>query len=278
MKHLIAWATVAAIALCSCAQAEQDAATATEVMPAPAPQAEVSTKRFAAESDEMTAAKAPSATPKSIPTERKIVRNGQMDIETTDIGATQKMVYNAVQNLGGYISADSREQQDARISQTFDIKVPFGRFDSLVMLMNKHAKYVDRLEVSSQDVTSEFIDTEARVRNAKALEVRYLQYLRESKNQKETLEVERELTNLRTEIESAEGRLRLLQNETSYSSLHLLVYQPKHSSQRFGGKFVDAVVGGWDFLMRLLLVIFSLWPLILLGSLGYLGFKRFRKK
>lgn len=74
-------------------------------------------------------------------------------------------------------------------------------------------------KVTGQDVTEEYVDLEARIHAQRAVEEQYLAVLREAKTIPDILAVQQKLGEARTEIERAEGRRRLLENETSLSTI-----------------------------------------------------------
>jgi len=78
---------------------------------------------------------------------------------------------------------------------------------------------VSNEKVTGQDVTEEYVDLEARVRAQRAVEKQYLTILEQAKTIPDILAVQQKLGEVRTEIERAEGRRRLLENETSLSTI-----------------------------------------------------------
>ena len=84
------------------------------------------------------------------------------------------------------------------------------------------------MRVDSQDVTEEFYDVEARIRNKKKEEDRLLELLDTATGELEDiLAVERELSRVREEIERVEGRLRVHKDLTSLTTINLSVTEVK---------------------------------------------------
>ena len=73
--------------------------------------------------------------------------------------------------------------------------------------------------IDSQDVTEEYIDITARLKTKKELEARYLELLKKANKVEEIVSIEKEIGNLRSDIESIEGRLRYINNAVAYSTL-----------------------------------------------------------
>ena len=124
-------------------------------------------------------------------------------------------------------------------------------------------------------MTEEFLDVEARLKNKKELEARYQEILKQAKNVKEILEIERELNTLRSDIESMEGRLKYLQNQVSLSSIQITYYKELTKRTAFGQKFAQGFRSGWTNLIWFLVGLVNIWPFLLLLGLGIFGLKRY---
>ena len=84
------------------------------------------------------------------------------------------------------------------------------------------------MQADSRDVTEEYFDVEARIRNKKSEEARLLKLLDDrTANLKDVLEIERELSRVREEVERMEGRMRVLQDLTALSTVKLHVEEVK---------------------------------------------------
>lgn len=85
--------------------------------------------------------------------------------------------------------------------------------------MAAFATRVQNRSVTGEDVTDQFVDTEARLRTLRATEARLLEFLKAARNTEEALQVNEQLTNLQGEIEQASGRIQLLKQSTSFSTI-----------------------------------------------------------
>jgi hypothetical protein len=77
------------------------------------------------------------------------------------------------------------------------------------------AARVDREEIKSEDVTRQYVDIDARLRNMRAEEERYLEILKRAATVKDTLDVTQHLADVRGRIEQAQGEMNLLTRSTS---------------------------------------------------------------
>jgi len=112
-------------------------------------------------------------------------------------------------DVGGYLAVRS----DTAIT----IRVPREKFSDALAQVEKTGDVVHR-EVTAEDVTDQFVDLDARLRNAMAMRDR-LQDLLKKANTKEALEIEIQLERVMGEIESMEGKLKLLKDKIAFSMI-----------------------------------------------------------
>jgi len=210
--------------------------------------------------------------------ERKLIKNGNLSFETDNLPATRQKVLYAVKANSGYISDDQETRSDDRISHTLQVRVPAAHFDTLLNTITKGVSHFDYKQINVSDVTEEFIDVSARVKAKKEMETRYLALLKQAKTVSNMLEIERELGNIRAEIESIEGRLRYLTDQVAYSTLSVTYYEKIHSQTAFGKHFREGFRNGWNNLVWFFIGIVNLWPFLLLAGIGIWLFRRWRKK
>jgi hypothetical protein len=112
-------------------------------------------------------------------------------------------------DMGGYLA----QKRDREIR----IRVPRARFEPTLAAIDKIGDVLHR-DIEAQDVTDEFVDTEIRIKNARAMQVR-LKALLEKANVKEALELEKEMRRVTEELELLEGKLKLLKDKIAYSTI-----------------------------------------------------------
>jgi len=208
---------------------------------------------------------------------RKVIREGSIRFESKDANGTNKFISGIAKDLKGYISKDEVRDYTDRIEHSLDVRIPVEQFDVLLSKISSHAGKLESKDISSRDVTEEFIDVEARLKTKTALENRYKELLNQANNVNEILAIEKELGKLREDIESVEGRLRFLKDNVSMSTLTIVYYQKTSSSFGFRTKIVSAILNGWNTFLLFLVGITHLWIFIILSIIGYLIFKRVRK-
>lgn len=196
--------------------------------------------------------------------ERKLIKTGDVSFETENLAQTQLNILNAVKSLDGYISSDNEYRSYYQMNHTLTIRVPADNFDKLISIISEGVENFDNKSIDVQDVTEEYIDIVARLKNKKELETRYLQLLSKANTVTELLEIEREIGNLRAEIESIEGRLNSLKNRISLSTLTVNFYKEIPNKTAFGEKMADGISNGWNNLMWFFIGIINIWPFVLI--------------
>jgi hypothetical protein len=244
-----------------------------------------SKQRFATESifevaDEEDIAKMevlPTAQPAQ-PLERKLIRNGRLSFRAKEVKSTKMEIEKQVKALDGYINNESQNNYDDRLSYEQTIRVPAARFDELIQKIEALASHVDNRTIDTDDVTEEFIDVETRLATKKDLEKRYRELLAHASKVEELLSVERELSNVRSEIESMEGRLNYLKNQVALSTLVVTYYEEKNAEFGFGSKVMASFGEGWSNLLYFFIALLNVWPFVILMAIGVVVFLKIRKK
>ena len=227
----------------------------------------------------------PEATEKSLNQEqtpvsdRRIIKEGEISFETTDNNETRNLINKSVKEFKAYISQDNVTDLKYRIENRITIRVPSENFEALLTKITESAKELDSRNISATDVTEEYVDIESRLKTKKELENRYKTLLNKAGTVEEILKIEKQIGDLRTEIESIEGRFKYLNDRISYSTLTIVFYERTNSSFGFSSKFGQAVKNGWDNVLWVLIGLVNLWPfLIILAVVVFIFLRKRRNK
>jgi hypothetical protein len=106
------------------------------------------------------------------------------------------------------------------------LRVPEPMFEKTLEQVRKLATLREE-GITGEDVTDEFVDTEARLRALRKLELRLMGLLEQSAKLNDLLQVEQEVARVNGEIERFEGRLRYLRERTAMSTITLTVQAPE---------------------------------------------------
>jgi len=219
--------------------------------------------------------------------DRKIIRDANLTIEVNSTIEAQRQITSIAESHGGFVVAtEAKQRENAEpAKRTVDIKlvlrVPSADFNSTLDQIEKLATNLPQRNVSSQDVTEEFIDLEARSKTQKALELQFLEIMKQANKVADALEVQRQIAEVRTEIEKLEGRKRFLENRSSLSTITVNIQTPMPlvvTASGFGHTVREAISESLDvasaivlFFVRFVIVmspvfVFVILPLALLAA------------
>ena len=169
--------------------------------------------------------------------ERMIIRTGDMALVVEDVIGARDEIALLATSFGGYVvsSQISGEEQDMR--GWISLRVPEDKFESALAEIRKLAVRVNSESTNSQDITEEYVDLDARLKNAEATEKQYLDLLEKAETVEDILKVYDALARVRSEIEQLKGRLQYLER-TAAMGLISVYLEPTVSGK--------PVVGGWS--------------------------------
>jgi hypothetical protein len=215
--------------------------------------------------------------------EQKIIKTGDIRFETNDLGETYNQMITAVKKYNAIVQNDTEGKDYGSVFRKIIVRVPSKNFDLFLSDISKGVAYFDNKEISSQDVTEEYIDIDARLKAKKVLEARYLELLKKANKVTEMLEIEKQLSAIREEIEAKEGQLRYMQSQISMSTITIEFYKTianeGGATISYGSKIWNAIKSGFNGISSFFIGLLSIWPfLIVLATAIYFIRKRFKKK
>lgn len=152
------------------------------------------------------------------------IRTGHVSVAVDDYAPFARELDAWLAEAGGFVADASLSHNEGEVSwASLTVRVPAERLDGLVGWTEERVR-VESLNISSQDVTAEWVDVEARIANHHHAEARLQELLATNTGDlSDVLAVERELSRVRGEIESAEGRMRVLKDQVGLATLQLEV-------------------------------------------------------
>jgi hypothetical protein len=258
MRHIVLFTTALALAGCADASYESKSVNYATYASAPPPAAAA---RAAMAPGKAPADKAAADLPaggeatKAATAGRKIIYNARVELVTEDLAGLEGRLRRLVEVSKGYyadsqVSGKTGAQRDA----TWKVRVPVEAYDSFLEGVKSLGELVS-VRADSQDVSEEYYDVEARIKNKKIEEERLVKLLAEATGKlEEVLKVERELSRVREEIERFEGRLRVLANLTSLTTVTIAArevhdYEPPQAPT-FSTRIARTFAGSVDSLRR----------------------------
>jgi hypothetical protein len=207
------------------------------------------------------------------PTDRKIIRNGQLELEAASPEETQKRITTIAEKSGGFVVESQQSSSDARTTTrdvvTMTVRVPAEKFNEALDDIRRAASRVVAETVKGEDVTEEFIDIEARLRAKRALEQQFVEIMKRANSVEDALSVQSQLAEVRGEIEKIEGRKRFLENQATLSTIKIRIQTPTvfaANSAGFSYRLAESFGKGFDFALNFVLGLVTL----VVGALPFL--------
>jgi hypothetical protein len=178
---------------------------------------------------------------------RKIIYDAQLSLVVNDLSPLDNEIPNLVKQFGGFV-ADSSDNGNTGYQRTatWRVRIPMGGFDSFLSAAAKLGVTESR-RITSQDVSEEFVDLEARITNEKRLEERIVKLLEDPDGKlKEVIEVERELARVRGSIEQMEGRLRYLTDRTDLTTVTITAREERDYVPPEAPTFANRIRSAWS--------------------------------
>lgn len=209
-----------------------------------------------------------------VPTDRKIIRNADLELESDDPESAQTRITQIAESKGGFVVESQQSSSDRSSSKrdtvSMTIRIPSDKFGETLNEIRNASGRVIVETIKGQDVTEEFIDIEARLKAQRALEAQFTEIMKRTSSVDEALNVQRQLAQVRGEIEKIEGRKRFLENQASLSTIKAKIQTPAVISaggRGFFSKLTDSINDGLDaamvFVLGLVSVTIAVLPFLL---------------
>ena len=173
--------------------------------------------------------------------ERMIVKTGEMtaDVHDGQLEVIEGTIVELVEELGGYIENSSHwTEANGRRRTSLVIRVPAEEFSRVLYAFDDEVAKVVSRSAGSHDVSEDYMDLSARLRNREVQEQRLLDIMEKAENVDEIMQVENELVRVRSEIERLIGRMRHYESVATLATLRIQL--------REAGSAMDDIANWWD--------------------------------
>lgn len=151
--------------------------------------------------------------------ERKLMQDGSLFLVVKRVEDAVETLTGIAQNMGGrvddvqYSDMNGYDKKRAVIT----LRVPAVNFDMTLVQSKRIAMKVESENISTRDVTEQFIDMQARLKNLKAEEEQYQEIMKKAVKVPDILEVSQYLFNTRQQIEQLQGQMNYLSRQVDMS-------------------------------------------------------------
>jgi hypothetical protein len=156
--------------------------------------------------------------------ERLIIRSAELRMRVENVDAAESGLKSNVDKLGGYVLSARKTGSGDTASLQVTFRVPAERFEDALDATQALAKVVDAKNVTGQDVTEEYVDLDAQLRNLEATRARLLTFLDKAVKVDDALAVQRALTDIQGQIERIAGRIKYLRQSAALSTIEVYLF------------------------------------------------------
>ena len=147
-----------------------------------------------------------------------------LEVKDDELQETIRSATTTAEKYGGFVVSTGVIDDKDNPSGSVVVRVPATRFGDALADLESLGK-VDSESVSGQDVTQEFIDLQARLRNYVAQETVLLKLMERAASVTDTIRVQNELQRVQLEVERLRGRITYLEDQTAMSTIELRVFE-----------------------------------------------------
>ncbi|MFD1771246.1 DUF4349 domain-containing protein [Sphingobacterium suaedae] len=216
-----------------------------------------------------------------VPAEKKIIRSGQVALESKNIRSSKSDLDKQLAKFGGYYEQEASTNSGAYLSYTLVARIPAQHFDAFLKAVENGKDQLTSLSIQGEDVSLTYFDTQSRLKSKRVYLVKYQQMVGQAKNVKELLEIQEQIRQLQEEIDSQEVVMRRLKDQIAFSTLRIELFEQEANlpmgTQTFWSQLSQAVHSGWELMKNFILGVIYVWPLwIVIGTSIFL-WRRFLK-
>ncbi|WP_326642059.1 DUF4349 domain-containing protein [Streptosporangium sp. NBC_01755] len=186
-----------------------------------------------------------------VPQDRAIIYTAEMTVRAKEVTAAADRARQIVTTAGGYLAMENSDaHSDGEGSATLVFKIPPGNYPGTLDRLGKELGTRESLRQNTEDVTEQVADVESRLKSAKAALDSLRTLLKRANTIGEVLEVEREVSNRESELESLQARQKTLASQTSAATLTLNLVGPatvvKKKEDDEPAGFLGGLRTGWN--------------------------------
>ena len=219
--------------------------------------------------------------------DRQIIKTGSLELVVEDVEGSADVITSITKKYRGLIAyQDISDSQNNKKRASITIRVPNENFEAAIDELKEHAIKITRELVNTKDVTEEYADLQAQLKNKRAVEVQYLETLKKAWTIEDILRVQERLDRTRGDIERLEGRITYMERQVSMSTISIslvsesevavlgIIWNPLTKLKQAAYNALESIISFVYFVIDLVFVI----PIILvwaatIGGLGIAAWK-----
>lgn len=229
-----------------------------------------------------------------VTTDKKIIKNGNLSLKVDKVDeASEKIAQISKDNQGEIFSSNIRQSSKNIKSGSVMVKVPVANFEKAFAEIKTVASLVLNESTSGQDVTEQYVDLQGQLKNKQAEEAQFVEIMKQANEIQDILAVTQQLSRVRGQIESLQGKIKFLDSQTDMSTISISLsedqgitlvdsWRPWQVIKGSVNSLFKNVQGSINFIIKLVIIvipIFIIWGLIiwaiyLIGKKIYLKIRK----
>lgn len=208
----------------------------------------------------------------AVKNDQKLIYTIRMEVETTEYETLLADIRAKIDTLGGYTESSeiSGDADRHNRSASLTIRIPAENRNELTETVKTEASVTYSSE-SAEDVTLEYVDTQSRIDALRTEQKTLMELLEKAEDIDTVLAIQNQLTQVRYELQSYESRLKVMENQVTYSTFYLNIYEvqrvtvPEESGffTRLQERFVNSLNVLGEGFQNFLLFVLGNFPLLL---------------
>lgn len=160
-------------------------------------------------------------------TTQKLIKTVDMNMETREFDTLLSGISDKTVELGGYVEnseVSGSSSYGGSRSAWLKLRIPADKLDGFVTIIGEMGNVTYKNE-QVQDITLEYVDVESHKKALSTEQERLMTLLENAENMEDIIQIETRLSQIRYELQSYESRLRVMDNQVSYSTVSVSVYE-----------------------------------------------------
>lgn len=201
--------------------------------------------------------------------ERKITKTASLNIEVKNLDKFITIIKEELNNKKGYIDSEDKSIYDTSSSCTLVAKIPSENLDSFINLIDTNSTVTSQ-QIDSNDITSAYIDNEAKIKSLETEQETLLKIMEKAENLTDVIQLQDKLAEIRSELDSCKSMKKMMDNQVEYSSVTININESERTIKTDGSfssqvkeKFLNSLYSIGDFFREA--------TIIILGGIPYIA-------
>jgi hypothetical protein len=157
-----------------------------------------------------------------------VIYQADLQLRIKNFEQSVRSLEEKAENYGGYIAESTVSKEGTeQVSGSLTIRIPQKHFQDFLHDAQGQAAEVLHRNITGQDVTEEYVDLESRLKSKRVVEERLLAFMKAATKTEDLLKISADLAAVQEEIETIEGRLKFLENQTALSTVTITLFENK---------------------------------------------------